>query len=71
MLCVIINKFRNYCIKLFQNFDEPYYLIESRNIEIFESINVHGSKKTKRKIESKVKKKNIAIRPRNGFILTK
>lgn len=47
-------------------FYELYHLIESRNIDIFESINVYGSKKTKRKIESKVKKK-YRIPSRNSF----
>lgn len=44
-------------------FYELYHLIESRNIDIFESINVYGSK---RKIESKVKKK-YHIPSRNSF----
>lgn len=44
-------------------FYELYHLIESRNIDIFESINVYGSK---RKIESKVKKK-YRIPSRNSF----
>lgn len=47
-------------LKIVEFYELYYLLIESKNIEIFESINVYGSKKTKRKIKSKVKK-NIAF----------
>lgn len=46
-------------LKIVEFYELYYLLIESNNIEIFESINVYGSKKTKRK-KSKVKK-NIAF----------
>lgn len=56
--CAIIQKLLH--LKIVEFYELYYLLIESKNIEIFESINVYGSKKTKRKIKSKVKK-NIAF----------
>lgn len=56
--CAIIQKLLH--LKIVEFYELYYLLIESNNIEIFESINVYGSKKTKRKIKSKVKK-NIAF----------